>query len=180
VSIMLPPDSDGNTEAPPWRAVDLHPIDVAPHADKITTLSDRSGGVRGCWPWLGAYNRSGYGLYNFGAGSNRLAHRVSWVLWTGQSLTHNLTIDHLCRNRGCVNPGHLERVTVRVNSQRARNTRGESHPEHPHVLALVERAGWSESRDREGRQRRICPVCGTAFHRTSLPRHLRTQHLGGL
>lgn len=73
-----------------------------------------------CWEWIGARDPNGYGVFNLGvAHNNRLdrAHRVAWELLIGP-ISHGLHIDHLCRNRGCCNPDHLEPVTPRVNTMR--------------------------------------------------------------
>lgn len=66
---------------------------------------DKSAGPAGCWPWLGYTNPGGYGMY--GLGGQRLAHRISYEMFVG-SIPEGLVIDHLCRNRSCVNPAHLE------------------------------------------------------------------------
>jgi len=42
------------------------------------------------------------------------AHRLSWVLSRGE-IPEGLTLDHLCRNRACINPDHLEVVSTRIN-----------------------------------------------------------------
>jgi hypothetical protein len=67
----------------------------------------------GCWEWAGAHNRDGYGTAY--TGTRPLgAHRVIYELLVGP-IPEGLTIDHLCRNRGCVNPSHMEPVPKRVN-----------------------------------------------------------------
>jgi hypothetical protein len=68
----------------------------------------------GCWNWTAALTSVGYGNFMFPDG-NVLAHRWSYVNIGGGTLVSGLVIDHLCRNRRCVNPEHLEQVTQRVN-----------------------------------------------------------------
>lgn len=65
-----------------------------------------------CWVWTAGKNR-GYGR-TFWDGRHQYAHRISYELLVGP-IPDGLTIDHLCRNRACENPGHLEPVTMRVN-----------------------------------------------------------------
>jgi hypothetical protein len=67
----------------------------------------------GCWEWAGSHMSTGYGNLNHG-GRSLLAHRVSYELFVG-SIPNGHQIDHLCRNRGCVNPVHLEAVSRREN-----------------------------------------------------------------
>ena len=69
----------------------------------------------GCWRWNGSMNKkSGYGvMHSFGYGYV-YAHRVSYLYHYG-SLDCDLVIDHICRNRLCINPSHLRQVTQKVN-----------------------------------------------------------------
>jgi hypothetical protein len=76
----------------------------------------------GCWTWAGAHDPTGYGItygdLADGRGYRKLyAHRVSHELHKGQ-IPPKYDIDHLCRNRGCCNPDHLEAVTRRENLMR--------------------------------------------------------------
>lgn len=71
----------------------------------------------GCWEWLGSLSTAGYGTVNLGNGSYGYAHRLSWELAHGD-IPVGLHIDHLCRNRKCINPEHLEPVTPQVNARR--------------------------------------------------------------
>lgn len=68
-----------------------------------------------CWLWLGAVSR-GYGHFVVSQRPTKTlrAHRYSYELLVGQ-IPEGLTIDHLCRNRLCVNPDHLEPVTMKIN-----------------------------------------------------------------
>ncbi len=70
----------------------------------------------GCWEWIGQKCRS-YGRYDFvvdGKMQRHRAHRIAVHLLLG-SIDPTLTVDHLCRNKGCVNPDHLRVVTEGVN-----------------------------------------------------------------
>lgn len=66
----------------------------------------------GCHQWTGRLD-SGYGRF-WCNGKTLLAHRVAWELDHGP-VPAGLQLDHLCRNRGCVNPVHLEPVSLKTN-----------------------------------------------------------------
>lgn len=70
--------------------------------------------VTGCWDWAGAVDAAGYGVFRFRGSGAYYAHRASYEIHVG-SIPDGLVIDHLCRNRSCVNPKHLEPVTNREN-----------------------------------------------------------------
>ena len=71
----------------------------------------------GCWQWTGSIDRNGYGSFWFNK-TMALAHRVSYELKVGP-IPEGMQLDHLCRNRSCVNPAHLEPVTARENTHRS-------------------------------------------------------------
>ena len=70
-----------------------------------------------CWRWTAALDTYGYGSFWL-APSMRLAHRVAWEMLVGP-IPEGLTLDHLCRNRACVNPDHLEPVPHGENVRRS-------------------------------------------------------------
>jgi hypothetical protein len=75
----------------------------------------------GCWDWMGAKTISGYGKVTIWDSQGRhdtLAHRWTWELHNGP-IQGAGAIDHLCRNRACCNPPHLELVTYGENNRRA-------------------------------------------------------------
>lgn len=74
----------------------------------------------GCWRWLKAKTTAGYGHFHF-RGNYYQAHRLVYGLLRGPVLT--VAMDHLCRNRWCVNPDHLEPVSHRENIRRGDGTK---------------------------------------------------------
>jgi hypothetical protein len=94
----------------------------------------------GCWIWAGHITKAGYGVYTKKVNGKRsVAHRVVYEEIMGP-IPEGMTLDHRCRTRACVNPAHLEPVSMRTNVIRgtgptAKNLRKESckngHPFTP-------------------------------------------------
>jgi hypothetical protein len=111
-----------------------------------------------CWEWTGSKNHLGYGQIHFG-GSQCKVHRLAYQCWR-EPIPLCLELDHLCRNRACFNPEHLEPVTRIVNMSRGKFLRAEKthcSQGHPYDgenlrIALVTRGGI----EREHRKCRTC------------------------
>jgi len=92
----------------------------------------------GCWQWLAAKDRDGYGVFTYKKRQLR-APRVAYRLSVGD-IPDSMTIDHLCKQPWCVNPDHMEVVSVRENVMRsgslgAINAR-KTHCKNGHKLEL--------------------------------------------
>ena len=98
-----------------YRDVNRKPWPSRPLLDRI---ADKFLVGDGCWEWIGA-KVYGYGRLSRGRtpDGSQLAHRVVYELMTGP-IPEGLTLDHLCRNRGCVRPDHLEPVSLAENTRR--------------------------------------------------------------
>jgi hypothetical protein len=83
----------------------------------------RISSVDGCWEWLGRTTRDGYGRVDVGSRTDGTrgqasTHRVAYEHYVGP-IPEGFELDHLCRNRSCVNPAHLEVVTHVENMRRS-------------------------------------------------------------
>lgn len=146
-----------------------------------------------CWNWTGA-KAHGYGRYRW-MGRADGAHRVAYQLLAGP-IPDGLELDHLCRNRACVRPDHLDPVTARVNLLRgvsagAMNankrhcpqghwyTPGNTitRPGGRHCRACTrEQSSARALRQKQERAARIrtdtCVECGAAFEHPGRPQRL--------
>jgi ABC-type iron transport system FetAB ATPase subunit len=75
----------------------------------------------GCWDWIGKVSYKGYGHVSVRTQNgprNRMAHRVAFEELRGEKIPDNMTLDHKCRNKRCINPDHQEIVTRVENTVR--------------------------------------------------------------
>ncbi len=123
-------------------------------------LLSRTKLVGECWVWQGAVNKEGYARIRVRGHRTKWAiHRASYEVFRGP-IPDALTIDHLCRNPSCINPAHLEPVTMEVNIRRGfgigmvNQAKTACHNGHPYVDGsyIVEHLG-------NGKIGRRCVIC---------------------
>ncbi len=95
-------------------------VKAEPWGPNLWTVEDR-GFITPCWIWRRSLSRKGYGWRKY-RGRNTGAHRIAWIE-AGREIPSGLQLDHLCRQRACVNPDHLELVTLTENVRRGANTK---------------------------------------------------------
>lgn len=123
----------------------------------------------GCWEWIAGKDSKGYGCFWLDCWMQP-AHRVSYLLAHG-SIPEGMDIDHLCMNRACVNPAHLEAVTHYVNIRRSPNTipsrnAAKTHCPHGHE--------YTEANTQIENGRRRCATCRRAQGRIRSRRRRRS------
>lgn len=117
----------------------------------------------GCWHWLGALNGGGYGSFWTGE-KDQMAHRFSYGLFVG-NIPSGMVVDHGCKKRHCVNPGHLEAITQSENVLRgiAPGLASERQASKTHCPAGHPYAGENLRINRRGN--RTCKACTKARSR---------------
>lgn len=146
-----------NTEADFWKRVNKN----APN---------------GCWQWLGSQNGRGYAQWHIG-GKTIYVHRYAYNMLVGE-VPDGFIIDHLCRNRSCVNPKHMELVTQQENILRGVGISAQA--------SLATHCPQGHPYDEENtyvyQGRRYCRACGrkrTSDYEKRTKRWLRRKQLNG-
>jgi hypothetical protein len=103
-----------------------------------------------CWLWTASTQR-GYGAFAVRAGKLIRAHRFSYELLVGP-IPEGLVIDHLCRVRACVNPAHMEVVTMGENTARSNRAKTQTHCKRGHAFS-------PENTYNRPDGARVCRVC---------------------
>jgi hypothetical protein len=116
----------------------------------------------GCWTWRAARDRYGYGTIAVDR-KKRPAHRVSYSVFRGP-IPEGMVIDHLCRNRACVNPWHMEPVTNEENVNRGLRSGAKTHCVNSHEYTPENTYARPDSGKRK------CRACNAAAVRRSQAR----------
>ena len=116
----------------------------------------------GCWDWLLCKEKTGYGFVSVKS-RTRYAHRVAFEAFKGK-IPAGKDLDHLCRNRGCVNPDHLEPVTRKENVRRGAGLGGAlrkwpTHCKRGHPFTEENAYFW------KGDKSRRCKICNREAQR---------------
>lgn len=126
---------------------------IKPHSmqRQIQSFWGRVEKTSSCWNWKGHIDKDGYGYFRRGG-----AHRFAVKVIGGRVIPYGMQVDHLCRNRRCVNPDHLDIVSSRENTLRgesiqAKNSR-KSHCFRGHPFS-------SDNTYVDRRGSRVCRVC---------------------
>lgn len=129
----------------------------------------------GCWQWTG-YTNGGYGGMNVNGKAYRV-HRLAYEHFVGP-IPEGLVLDHLCRNRACANPDHLEPVTHHTNILRGVGT-GAQHARRTHCS----KCGGEYTQRNDNPNWRFCKACASAYNlawkrewRKTHREHLRAYH----
>ena len=120
----------------------------------------------GCHRWCGSLTAGGYG--NFSANAQPIhAHRFAWWVKHGALPEPPFVLDHICRNRWCVNPEHLEAVTMSVNY-----FRGDGPTAHRQDLTLCRKGlhPWTEENTVMTNSGLTCRLCKNEAQRLAYAR----------
>lgn len=147
----------GTVEQRFWAKVDKHGPVPGPRPE-----------LGPCWIWQPQPGSSGYGNVSW----NGRSVRTYWLAytWLVGPVSEGLELDHLCRNRRCVNPAHLEPVTHQVNVLRGASVAAtcarQTHCIHGHP--------FDAANTRYAPEGRVCRACRAAVRRQQYERRLQT------
>jgi len=148
----------------------IKPLPPIPVPERFWAKVDKNGPVSAyrpslgqCWIWKPEPAKSGYGTFAAPGVRGKLAHRYSYHLNVGP-IPAGLHIDHLCRNRRCVRPTHLEAVTQQENNRRQWEAANITHCPAGHAYEgdnlYIDRRG--------GRRCRKCAVLSSISKRNAV------------
>lgn len=125
----------------------------------------------GCLPWMGGLRSNGYGTFAIKSGgrwTQTTAHRAAYRVFCGE-IPDGFEVDHLCRNRRCINPDHLEAVPMEENRRRRNAAKTHCPQGHPYTSANTRMQG-----DSDGYLTRVCRTCERARSRAKYQRRIKS------
>lgn len=144
------------------NAASLRPIRTSDGVEHVLAASDveriwsnAQVNSNGCWVWTASRFPSGYGQTKV-AGLPEYAHRVMYMAYVG-AIPKGMHTDHLCRNKACCNPDHLEVVTARENVRRSPVAPAAINARKTHCIKGHPLAGENLFLNSKGR--RVCRTC---------------------
>lgn len=123
--------------------------------------------TEGCWNWAGAIHKSGYGYISFRK-KNLRAHRISWELHNNGIIPDGYHVHHICQNKKCVNPSHLELLSpydhweITLSSIHDKKE-SRTHCKYGH--ALTEATSFVYTNPTTGYSSRRCRICKNTAER---------------
>ena len=166
-----------------WRGYSdgLRAREIPPRTAPLAGLIDDSVMVRwwakviptdGCWHWTGNPTPTGYGMLGIKK-QMRYAHRIAYEHFNGP-IPDGMTIDHICKNPGCVNPQHLRMLS---RSENCRQTGGRPSRRLEKCQRGHPMSGWNLIIKADGE--RGCRACKNASKKRARDRK-RGRLLSGL
>lgn len=132
-----------------WAKTNLGKTQMKTPLQRFMDKADTNGE---CWEWRGQLDRGGYGVFKH-SNVKVQAHRFAYEYFISE-IPEGLEIDHLCRNRACVNPYHLEPVTHLENVRRGEGALFFSRKTH-----CPQGHPYNEVNTYNYRGRRSCRIC---------------------
>jgi hypothetical protein len=167
MSTMPSESMSAHSTAPASDAGIGNPAYSAAARERFWTKVDASGD---CWLWTAGRTSTGYGSYPVwvdGRVQANYAHRFAYRCLV-DDVPPGLELDHLCRNRLCVNPDHLEPVTRRENLRRSGATPlGATHCRKGHRFDEANTYWWV----RNGKLQRRCRACADPINAAAVRRY---------
>lgn len=139
-----------------WTREQRKPVPIEAKLEKWKSINPETG----CWEWTRTLSEDGYGKVPISGSRYGSVHRISYQIAKGE-IPDGFELDHLCRNRRCFNPDHLEPVTRRTNVVRGllpgmmkRKAVSQTHCKNGHLL-------FGENLVLQGPEKkfRVCRIC---------------------